>query len=594
MFESEQKGDWFRLWFRRLPSQIAELVYQECLGGTELVVIVHRYRGKRTPSAHISTPLFRHLRYYPRSQLRQSVEPPHNWVNLGRAPSSYIIPLPHLSEISDRFHRSYGKHISKEDVEALVAPPASSVDAVHEWLESYGVQKGACHMSPAGDWVTVRLPVAHVEMMLGTVATVPRFCEVQLTFQEFRMWMNADDRDGLGRTTQYSLPPHLDEHIELIQPLTIFIRGKALRTTYHFTDLDSDTAAFSQSKITVPGSRVTVDASCNNSITVSCLKQLYNAVDYVPQFYADQVPAAVNLSFIVVLINDVQFALGITFKPHGTFYSTGGGAPFINVVSMPDATTNLIDMGVGGRVGGGQPKSLKNFRFWAIFLVQRVHKGGALVAHKLSQALLSLSGAHGVSFSSSDGGIGDGDPDPATQICFTNHGQKRDQISLSVSLRPVCMLPQSAAPPTFPKSLLTFQEAGSATMFYPLRHRQSDGHTSAPTPILARRCSHQVLRIATGGHLCRALQWFGPIWAQFRERVLNPTTHDRRLIAIPGRLNTGRALPDLPSGVPCGQWRNIGVGTISRRLCALLNDAWIAAGKPSLFYDHPDRSVGLG
>ncbi|KAH9013596.1 hypothetical protein EDB85DRAFT_1899637 [Lactarius pseudohatsudake] len=50
------------------------------------------------------------------------------------------------------------------------------------------------------------------------------------------------------------------------------------------------------------------------------------------------------------------------------------------------------DKGVGGRVGGGQPKSLKNFRFWAVFLVQRVHKGGALVAHKLSQALLSLSG----------------------------------------------------------------------------------------------------------------------------------------------------------------------------------------------------------
>ncbi|KAH9013738.1 Pro-kumamolisin, activation domain-containing protein [Lactarius pseudohatsudake] len=97
-------------------------------------------------------------------KLRQSVEPPHDWVNLGRAPSSYIIPLrialrqprfskleQHLSEIRKRFHPSYGKHLSKEDVEALVAPPASSVDAVHEWLESHGVQKGACHMSRAGD-----------------------------------------------------------------------------------------------------------------------------------------------------------------------------------------------------------------------------------------------------------------------------------------------------------------------------------------------------------------------------------------------------------------------------------------------------------
>ncbi|KAH9026085.1 hypothetical protein EDB85DRAFT_1893610 [Lactarius pseudohatsudake] len=58
-------------------------------------------------------------------------------------------------------------------------------------------------------------------------------------------------------------------------------------------------------------------------------------------------------------------------------------------MSLPDP--GLGGGGVGGRVGGGQPKSLKNFRFWAVFLVQRVHKGGALVAHKLSQALLSLS-----------------------------------------------------------------------------------------------------------------------------------------------------------------------------------------------------------
>jgi hypothetical protein len=59
--------------------------------------------------------------------------------------------------------------MSKEDVEALVAPDASSVDAVYGWLESHGVTKEACHQSPAGDWVTVRLPVAQADKMLGTV-----------------------------------------------------------------------------------------------------------------------------------------------------------------------------------------------------------------------------------------------------------------------------------------------------------------------------------------------------------------------------------------------------------------------------------------
>jgi tripeptidyl-peptidase-1 len=133
------------------------------------------------------------------------------------------------------------------------------------------------------------------------------------------------------RTTEYSLPAHLDKHIELVQPTTAFYRTKSHDATFRFSPI-LDTApppASSSGKISVPGSGVTVDASCNGTITVSCLKQLYNAVDYVPsaadknaigltgyleqfanmadlqQFYEDQVPAAVNSSFEVVLINGV-------------------------------------------------------------------------------------------------------------------------------------------------------------------------------------------------------------------------------------------------------------------------------------------------
>ena len=115
-------------------------------------------------------------------KLRQSIAPPRNWVDLGRAPPTHLIllrialPQPrfpeleqHLAEISDPFHSRYGEHLSKEEVEALVAPDASSVDAVHGWLQSHGVPKETCHQSPAGDWVIVRLFVAQAEEMLGTV-----------------------------------------------------------------------------------------------------------------------------------------------------------------------------------------------------------------------------------------------------------------------------------------------------------------------------------------------------------------------------------------------------------------------------------------
>ena len=144
------------------------------------------------------------------------------------------------------------------------------------------------------------------------------------------MWQNALDGDVLVRTTEYSLPAHLDKHIELVQPTTAFYRTKGQSTTFRFSPI-LDTApppSSSTGQISVPGSGVTVDASCNGTITVSCLKQLYNAVGYVPSeakntigftgylkqfanmadlqsFYEDQVPAAVNTSFAVVLVNGV-------------------------------------------------------------------------------------------------------------------------------------------------------------------------------------------------------------------------------------------------------------------------------------------------
>ena len=211
------------------------------------------------------------------------------------------------------------------------------------------------------------------------------------------MWKHAQDGDVLVRTTEYNLPAYLDQHIELIQPTTIFNRAKGQSTTSHFSPaLYTANSSPSDEKVYLPGSGVTVDATCTATITVTCLKQLYNAADYVPkaahnnsigitgylgwfpnfsdlqQFYADQVPEAVNTSFNAVLINgvcyctlplcslslgsanwseggldnqnssedvteanlDVQFALGLAFPTPGTFYSTGGEPPF-----KPDAKT---------------------------------------------------------------------------------------------------------------------------------------------------------------------------------------------------------------------------------------------------------------
>ena len=133
----------------------------------------------------------------------------------------------------------------------------------------------------------------------------------------------------LVRTMSYSLPEDLHEHVELIQPTTLFSRFRGMKTTFHFDQNGaSSPAATNTPAIRVPSaSGGQVDASCNTTITVTCLKELYNAVGYTPLantgneiaatgyldqfanledlqlFFQDQVPVAVNSSFALISIN---------------------------------------------------------------------------------------------------------------------------------------------------------------------------------------------------------------------------------------------------------------------------------------------------
>ncbi len=117
--------------------------------------------------------------------LKESVPPPQNWFDLGRAPPARPIPLRialpqtrfdelerHLYESSDPYHARYGQHLLKEQVEELVKPPRHSVDAVDAWLTQYGITGDMIRRSPAGDWITVTVPVMLAEEMLDTVSSL--------------------------------------------------------------------------------------------------------------------------------------------------------------------------------------------------------------------------------------------------------------------------------------------------------------------------------------------------------------------------------------------------------------------------------------
>lgn len=70
---------------------------------------------------------------------------------------------------SDPSHERYGQHLSKEEVNALLAPHTDSVTSVNEWLASHGISKSALTRSASGDTIKVEVPISLAEKMLDTV-----------------------------------------------------------------------------------------------------------------------------------------------------------------------------------------------------------------------------------------------------------------------------------------------------------------------------------------------------------------------------------------------------------------------------------------
>lgn len=126
--------------------------------------------------------------YFPLSVLglrvKETILPPKNWVKhslpttnavislkIGLAQSNFDTLEQHLFEISDPEHPRYGNHLSKEEVDALVAPHPETLTLVDEWLVSHGINLTGPEVvrSSASDWVTVTIPLRQAETMLNTV-----------------------------------------------------------------------------------------------------------------------------------------------------------------------------------------------------------------------------------------------------------------------------------------------------------------------------------------------------------------------------------------------------------------------------------------
>ncbi|KAF2402371.1 tripeptidyl-peptidase 1 precursor [Trichodelitschia bisporula] len=213
---------------------------------------------------------------------------PEGWEALGPAPEDHVIKLSiavkqgrfdelerQLYEVSDPSHPRYGKHLTSKQVDELVKPKKEALDLVHEWLEDHGFTAGALSYSSAKEWIHLAVPVRQANLLLNTDYTV----------------FKHEDGSKLVRTPQWSLPAHLHEHIDTIQPTSSFFRPIPQRslvmpaaedgvTPEKFVPLSGDFAA--KALFTAEGGAPdAAPAGCLTSgITPTCLRNLYKTANY--------------------------------------------------------------------------------------------------------------------------------------------------------------------------------------------------------------------------------------------------------------------------------------------------------------------------
>ncbi|KAJ3493922.1 hypothetical protein NLG97_g4416 [Lecanicillium saksenae] len=325
-----------------------------------------------------------------------------------------------LLAMSDPEHAEYGKHMSRDEVEALTAPSDANVAAVKSWLAAHGITAG----DVSNGFLKISLTTAQAEKLLGT---------------KYNVYHHAEKDTFTARTMQYSVPANLQDKISTIQPTTFFGDMGLIKPV--IAPLPENTGS------------VHTRASCGFGVNPSCLKSLYN-INYTAKGgntsigiagYLGEVASKSDLSsflrsytqipssatFSVELVNggrnsgggtleadlDTQYAMALTYPISNVFYETGGQPPFNPDDGTPSnnnepyldwlnylATKDSVPQTMSSSYGDNEQTVPKDY------------------ADKVCDQFMKL-GARGVSVlvSSGDGGVSGGQPSD----CRTNDGSGR-------------------------------------------------------------------------------------------------------------------------------------------------------------------------
>ncbi|KAJ8515805.1 hypothetical protein ONZ45_g6838 [Pleurotus djamor] len=428
-------------------------------------------QGGNPTAAHLAVPFYYSSGTGCQHKVKESIPTPQGWTKYAPAPAHHTITLrvalsqprfslleQHLVEISDPSHSRYGQHLSQAEVDELSAPHEESTRLVDQWLSGYGILDSDISRSSSNDSVSFTVPVRLAEQMLDT---------------KYNIWRHDDD-EYILRTTSYSLPENLHSHVDIVQPTTLFARWKGMKSHLFFESEEFKTEDIASPLMHVNNFQVLtgdlpagpVDPHCNFTITVNCLSQMYNLLGYVPQvphaqkigitgyldqyaniedlqeFYRMQRPEAVNSTFEFRSVNgginsqvleaagseanlDVQYAFGLAHPIPGVFWSTPGSPPFQADHVTTRNTNEPYQVWLDHMSSDPSPPAVISTSYGDSEQTVPV-----TYAERVCRDFMKLT-SRGVSliFASGDNGVGDGNPDPNTQKCYSNDGRNVRRFS---------------------------------------------------------------------------------------------------------------------------------------------------------------------
>lgn len=249
----------------------------------------------------------------PLSIFDKITNPAPGWVSAGDAPADAIlhmhIGLKHgdiaglekkLLDVSNPSSPNYGQWLSKAEVEQYTTPSSTTSALVKTWLAANGITEDAIQQ-PTPDWISFAVPVSKAESLLQA---------------KYTLFRGADNK-ATARTLEYSLPQLLHDHIDTIQPTTVFstdMGGGPKQGYIAQAPLDRRAAA----------------KACPNDVTPECINRYYN-VDYTGR--GSQSLAVTGFLDISASHNDAATFLN-------TYFTQGIGMDFADVTIGKDVVAN--------------------------------------------------------------------------------------------------------------------------------------------------------------------------------------------------------------------------------------------------------------